>query len=163
MSVRRVIAAMAVTVLLAACSSQSSTGPAAEIPDAVSSMRTSTLDGSGGCPPAPSSLPDTFIDIEGGSGDHATLYGLLFTAYPIPRGTVAKIAWRMTGTGDLTLSATGPAGSTIKPEWLEYHGGSSWQRPGTEWGSGLRFTEAGCWTVHARRGSAEATASLLVK
>ena len=161
MRTRHVIATTAAALLLTACGG--GTDRVTPRPtQTVSSMPTTLLDGSHGCPAAPATPPDTFIDVKGASADHASLYALLFSAYPIPHGKDAKIAWRMTGAGDLTLTATGPDGTTIKPSWMEYHGGSSWQRPGTEWGSGLKFTKPGCWIVHARRGTAEATASLLV-
>jgi len=33
----------------------------------------------------------------------------------------------------------------------EAYGGSSWVKPGDEWGTGFIFPEAGCWRVHAQR------------
>jgi hypothetical protein len=64
----------------------------------------------------------------------------------------AKIVVRMTGSGDLTILAEGPAGATVKPVWgPEGHGGSTWTRPGDEWGTGWNFPTAGCWTVRATR------------
>ena len=33
----------------------------------------------------------------------------------------------------------------------EAYGGSSWVKPGDEWGTGFIFPEAGCWGVHAQR------------
>ncbi|MFB9840476.1 hypothetical protein, partial [Actinoallomurus acaciae] len=38
----------------------------------------------------------------------------------------------------------------------EAHGGSSYQRPGDEWGAGYRFDRPGCWDLHAVRGTATA-------
>ena len=33
----------------------------------------------------------------------------------------------------------------------EPHGGSSYQRPGEEWGTGFSFDAAGCWRIHLER------------
>ena len=71
---------------------------------------------------------------------------------PEPKGVQLKIVWRMTGTGELRLSATGPAGRTVQPDWgPQAHGGSNWGRPGDEWGAGFTFPLAGCWNIHAVR------------
>ena len=60
-----------------------------------------------------------------------------------------KIVWRISGTGgELTIRAHNQAGTTISPIWgPEYHGGSNWERPGEEWGTGFNFPDAGCWTL----------------
>lgn len=92
-----------------------------------------------------------------------TLFGLSFHGYPIPAGRDTKIVWRMTGSGRFSLIAIGPRGQEVAPLWgPERHLSSSWKRPGNEWGTGLRFPEAGCWTVRATRGDDEAAASILV-
>jgi hypothetical protein len=58
----------------------------------------------------------------------------------------------MTGSGDLAISATGPNGTVVEPIWgPERHGGSTWERPGDEWGTGWIFPSPGCWTVNAKR------------
>jgi len=91
------------------------------------------------------------------------LWGLLFEAYPIARGTEAKIAWHVTGKGRITITATGPDHLEIKPAWgPEAHLSSNWERPGDEWGTGFVFPAAGCWTVRFERGENVSTASLLV-
>ena len=92
-----------------------------------------------------------------------TLFGLSFHGYPIPAGREAKLVWRMTGSGAFSLVAIGPQGQEVAPLWgPEAHPSSNWKRPGDEWGTGLLFPEAGCWTVRATRGGDEATASILV-
>ncbi len=60
-----------------------------------------------------------------------------------------KIVWRITGTGSpFTIKAQHTDGTIVKPIWgPEYHGGSSWQRPGDEWGTGFNFPKPGCWTL----------------
>jgi hypothetical protein len=89
-----------------------------------------------------------------GGGDGATLWALFFTAEPVTAGKEIKVAWRMTGSGDLSISATGPDGTVVKPVWgPEAHGGSTWNRPGTEWGTGWIFPAGGCWTINAKRAS----------
>ncbi len=90
----------------------------------------------------------------------ATLWAMFLT--PAGRLTIAqenKIVWRMTGTGTFTVTATGPAGTTVRPTWTEEHTGSTFDRPGDEFGTGWKFPEPGCWTFTATRttGSAELT------
>jgi len=78
----------------------------------------------------------------------------LFFADParLHTGTEIKIVWRMTGAGDLSIAVSGPAGRTIRPAWgPEPHGGSTWQRPGDEWGTGWIFPAPGRWIFHAAR------------
>jgi hypothetical protein len=71
---------------------------------------------------------------------------------PAPQGVQNKIIWRMTGSGVFTVIARGPNGQTLKPAWgPERHGGSNWNRPGDEWGSGFTFPVGGCWDLHATR------------
>lgn len=62
-----------------------------------------------------------------------------------------KIVWRMTGSGDFQIIAHGPAGQVLQPTDFTPHLGSSWQRPGDEWGSAFTFPASGCWDVHATR------------
>jgi hypothetical protein len=70
-------------------------------------------------------------------------------------GDEEKIVWRMTGTGPLTLEAIGPGGIRRRPIWgPNFHEGSSWNKPGDEWGAGYVFSAPGCWDLHAARGSA---------
>jgi hypothetical protein len=90
-----------------------------------------------------------------GTGHGARLWGLLMRPYRKPlirAGDQVKIAWRMTGTGPLRLTATAPDG---RPRPLvqgpERHATSSYHRPGDEWGARYRFDRAGCWHLHATR------------
>ena len=70
----------------------------------------------------------------------------------VAAGHEIKVVWRMTGTGDLTIDATSADGKTVKPTWgPEAHSGSSFERPGDEWGTGWIFPTPGCWTVNATR------------
>ncbi|MFG1942255.1 hypothetical protein [Nonomuraea sp. NPDC048826] len=91
-----------------------------------------------------------FPELRGTSAD-AELWGLLFAEVPFKAGAEVKIVWRMTGDGPLKVSATGPGGKRAKLVWLEDHGGSNWQRPGYEWGTGWVFPAPGCWKVELSR------------
>jgi len=65
-----------------------------------------------------------------------------------------KIVWRITGTDEeFQAQAQSEDGTIILPIWSEYHGGSNWQRPGQEWGTGFNFPTPGCWTIGAARGT----------
>ena len=77
----------------------------------------------------------------------AVFTGIIATDKPV------KIVWRMTGSGPLRLVAHGPNGIIRRPVWQERHGGSSWHRPGDEWGAGIKFPAPGCWRIHASRRS----------
>lgn len=96
----------------------------------------------------------------GASGPGVRLWGLIMHqrgALPPRVGEELKIVWRMTGSGDLTLSMIDPGGRPAKLLWgPDPHGGSSYDRPGDEWGAGYRFTHAGCWLLRATRGGATA-------
>jgi len=84
-----------------------------------------------------------------------SLWALLFPTNGMPVPTVGqeiKIVWKIGGTGDVTFAATGPDDSTTTPTWGPTgHGGSTWERPGTEYGTGWVFPSAGCWTMRASR------------
>lgn len=73
-------------------------------------------------------------------------------AYPPRAGIEDKTVWRLDGAHTLgvpAFSLTGPDGQIGRLSWgPEEHGGSSWERPGHEFGTGLVFTTAGCWNVH---------------
>ena len=90
--------------------------------------------------PQPRRSDTGFSELEGDltGGD---LWALVFDALPVRQGQETKIVWRMTGEGDVAMSATGPEGREAFPVWgPESHaGGSNWERPGDEWGSGWLF------------------------
>jgi hypothetical protein len=81
-----------------------------------------------------------------------TLWALLFYSPPARAGITEKIVLRITGKGSIHLVGIGPNGQRIAPTWgPEAHGGSNWNRPGAEWGTGWTFPAAGCWHIHAKR------------
>jgi hypothetical protein len=94
----------------------------------------------------------------------ASLYGLVMpTHIPVRVGDQLKIVWRMTGRGPAHFWATGPSGRRAPLLWgPDLHLGSSYHRPGTEWGTGYRFAAPGCWQLHARRSVGQASAALWV-
>ncbi|MEZ5411603.1 MAG: hypothetical protein R2761_26455 [Acidimicrobiales bacterium] len=83
--------------------------------------------------------------------------------WPISVGQPVKIVWRMTGTGDLAASATSPTGRDLPLTFgPEMHAGSTYDRPGDEWGTGYTFPEPGCWTLHLQRDDAQGDVWLVV-
>jgi hypothetical protein len=87
-------------------------------------------------------------------GRDAQLHGLVFArGLPLRAGDEdLKIVWRMTGSGPLKLAAYDAEGKRVPLAWgPEEHGGSTYKRPGDEWGSGYRFAKPGCYRLTARR------------
>jgi hypothetical protein len=105
-------------------------------------------------PPSPPAVTMGFADFRDvrGTAPGGELWALT-QPLPLPSGRELKIVWRMTGSGDLRLEARHPDGTRVLPRFLTFHGGSSWSRPGDEWGSGFTFPKAGCWEVQATRDS----------
>jgi len=104
-------------------------------------------------------------EVRGVAAD-SSLYGLLFVSHapPIRNGDEVKIAWRMTGEGDLTVTATSPTDRLGKLTFgPELHTGSNYSRPGPEWGTGFMFDEPGCWHIRLERtvGSGEVWLAVL--
>ncbi|MGI5147586.1 hypothetical protein ACQEVC_14620 [Plantactinospora sp. CA-294935] len=109
--------------------------------------------------------PDDPLEVQGVADAGNSFWGLLFPrgGPGLRTGRDEKIVWRMTGSGTFSIQATGPDGVTIEPLWGPTgHGGSTWTRPGDEWGTGWNFPVAGCWTVRASR-SGGATGSALLR
>ena len=117
-----------------------------------------------GCNGTPVFLGEGFPEVRGTAAG-AELWGLLFVGPPpLSRDKEIKIVWRMTGEGPLRVRATLPDGRTARLAWgPEQHGGSTWRRPGQEWGTGFVFPKAGCWKVELTRTSGSGHAWLLVK
>lgn len=86
-----------------------------------------------------------------GTSESAEIYGLMMMSTPRV-GEEIKIVWRMTGSGELSITATGPTGEPLPLTFgPERHAGSTYDRPGDEWGSGYKFTQPGCWQLHLER------------
>jgi len=142
-----------------AAAAEPTVGPDAELPSPAGSPATG---------PAGADLPDLpepqpgvcTVPTNGEMRGTGTLWALFFLRADDPStaaaGKEAKIVWKMAGTGDITFTATGPDGATTSPTWgPEGHGGSTWQRPGREVGTGWLFPKPGCWTITATRTTAE--------
>ncbi|WP_433438539.1 hypothetical protein [Nonomuraea sp. CA-141351] len=97
-------------------------------------------------------LGEGFPEVRGTAQD-AELWGLLFApGPPLASHKEIKIVWRMTGEGPLRVTATLPDGTSAKLAWgPEQHDGSSWHRPGEEWGTGFVFPKGGCWKIQLTR------------
>jgi hypothetical protein len=71
---------------------------------------------------------------------------------PLRSGTEVKIVFRMTGAGPLRVALTAPDGRDVPLAWgPEAHAGSSYTRPGDEWGTGYVFDAPGCWQLRLDR------------
>lgn len=114
-------------------------------------------------PPSPGDLINTGLPELHGKASHGELWALVFRPLPIHAGEETKIVWRMTGSGLFRIDARNPEGAaallTFGPE---QHSGSTWQRPGQEWGTGFIFPYPGCWRIHAERDDASGDVDLVV-
>ncbi|WP_157545500.1 hypothetical protein [Hamadaea tsunoensis] len=97
------------------------------------------------CPPTATAAPDT----RQAYGVGVEMWALLFpTESDLRAGRELKIVVRITGPADVSVGATGPGGRTLTPAWgPEWHGGSTFEHPGGEFGVGFTFPAAGCWTL----------------
>lgn len=153
-------------MLLAACSTNSSvsssvTKKSSPVPSPTAVSRTPL--GAPGCQP-PSSIQSQGIPETQGTATGVQLWALFFAPIPIHPRQEIKIVWRMTGSGSFHLTTHGPHGISAQPTFgPEAHGGSTWNRPGDEWGTGFIFPTAGCWDLHATRGTASGDVWLIVQ
>jgi hypothetical protein len=81
------------------------------------------------------------------------LWALVFGSLPLHVGLEYKIVWRMTGSsGDFRIAARSEHGDAARLTFgPDRHSGSSFVRPGAEWGTGFVFPSAGCWRITAVR------------
>lgn len=116
------------------------------------------------CDPSVTELnPSQGIEVRADSPDDVEGWALIFNHWPLDPGDVltvpaaeeVKIVWRLTGDGDdVSFQATGPEGQIENLSWGPApHGGSNWERPGQEWGTGWVFPTEGCWVLQATRGA----------
>lgn len=114
-----------------------------------------------GCQPSKiQKSQNDFLEIQGNMKSEGEIWALLFfeTAHA---NEDAKIVWRITGESDeFQAQAQNEEGTVIEPIWVEYHGGSNWQRPGQEWGTAFNFPTSGCWTITVIRGETTGEISL---
>ena len=158
-----------ILMLLAACSTNSSVTSSAtkgSSPVPPPTAVPGTALGAPGCqPPSPlDAAPSQGLPETQGTATGVQLWALFFADMPIHPKQEIKIVWKMTGSGSFHLSTHGPHGMPAQPTFgPEEHGGSNWNRPGDEWGSGFIFPVAGCWDLHATRGTASGDVWLIVQ
>lgn len=88
-------------------------------------------------------------------------WALLWARPPWSTGDEVKVVWRVSGSGDLDAIGIGPDGQELSPSWgPNRHTGSSWDRPGDEWGLAFKLNAPGCWEIRVTR--SEGSASLWV-
>ena len=106
--------------------------------------------GAAGCQPA--SPSGAFAAEVYGTATGGTVWAWFMSAYPPQAGVEDKTVWRLDGShavGEPTFTLSGPTTQLGRLTWgPEEHGGSTWNRPGHEFGTGLLFPAAGCWNVH---------------
>jgi len=114
-----------------------------------------------GCQPSKIQVSENdFHEIQGDMKSDGEVWALLFFE-TAQANEDEKIVWRITGEGDeFDAQVQSEDGLIFTPIWKEYHGGSSWQRPGHEWGTGFNFPAPGCWTITVTRGETTGTISL---
>lgn len=101
-----------------------------------------------------------------GIATNAQLWALIMstTGIPVTAKHEVKIVWRMTGSGEVHFTAYSLNGRQVAPIWgPDEHGGSNWNRPGEEWGTGFNFPVNGCWDIHVTRDGAAGDVWLDVK
>jgi hypothetical protein len=114
--------------------------------------------GKPGCKPA---SPFSSMELQGTPGEPGTsLYGLAFlqAGESFAVGVEVKVVWRMTGKGDLKVRLIDPAGRPKALAWgPEVHSGSTYHRPGDEWGTGFTLDQPGCWEIRFSRDTSHAS------
>lgn len=104
----------------------------------------------------PPSSPGAFAGEVQGTATGGTVWAWFMQAYPPQAGTEDKTIWRLSGPGIASLptfTLIGPAGAAGRLDWgPSAHLGSTWNRPGDEYGTGLLFPVPGCWDVHVSVG-----------
>ncbi|MBA2680481.1 MAG: hypothetical protein H0U76_19060 [Ktedonobacteraceae bacterium] len=118
------------------------------------------------CQPTPltSNKADQLPEMQG-KATSGELWALFFAdPQSIRVGQEVKVVWRMTGSGNFQIVARHAKGIQMQPSWgPEGHGGSSWHRPGDEWGTGFKFSSTGCWNLHATRDKAAGDIWIMVQ
>ena len=159
MSVRGGVAVLCAAAVLSGCTdSEPSARPTAPTTTPTSPAPSLGPLGQPGCKPA---SPFSSMELQGTPGESGTsLYGLAFLRRdePLRVGVDIKIAWRMTGKGDLNVDLIDPDGHPKALAWgPEAHGGSNYHRPGDEWGTGFELDQPGCWEIRMSRDASHAS------
>jgi hypothetical protein len=95
---------------------------------------------------------------------NGSIAALVFGELPAQVGTQLKVVWRVTGSGALTVTSERPDGTAAALAFgPEAHEGSTFHRPGDEWGTGFLFDAAGCWHIDVSRGQVSARVPIEVR
>lgn len=97
-----------------------------------------------------------------GRSTDITVWALFFQR-PVEARTDVKVVWRVTGTGGFNVRAYHPSGATAEADRVQEHLGSTWQKPGDEWGSWFNFPVSGCWNLHVTHGQSSGDLWINVK
>lgn len=120
--------------------------------------------GAAGCRPV--SPPGAFAGEVYATATGGTVWAWFMAAYPPRAGIEDKTVWRLNGpgaSGAPTFVLVGPAGQRGRLNWgPDVHFGSSWNRPGAEFGTGLFFPAKGCWDVRVAVGQVSGDVYVLV-
>jgi hypothetical protein len=171
-----VIGGFAAALLLSGCGT-GAPGPSAVTPSATASATVSQgtpapapvlgPPGAPGCAPAsPTALDPTSgsTEVQGTAPAADSVYGLIMSPYPLAASnTTSKFVWRITGSGDLTVTVKRPDGTSGKLAWgPDNHEETTYNRPGDEWGTGLILNDPGCWQVTFAREGVQSAVYLVV-
>src|ERR1700730_13450156 len=107
---------------------------------------------SGWSEPACSSSNVAGGEVRGTASTGVEIWGLILGPLPLRVGTDTKVVIRMTGGGEPVIYSDGPSGLQVAPDQgPRVHAGSSWNRPGDEWGTFFTWPSAGCWNIRVLR------------
>jgi hypothetical protein len=142
-----VVVALSAVVGLAGC-----TGSEPTVRPTVSATTSAATLGPLGKPGCEPESPRSAMEVQGTPGEPGTsLYGLVMVRAGEALdqvGVDVKVVWRMTGEGDLNVRLIDPDGQRKALAWgPEVHGGSTYHRPGNEWGTGFVLDQPGCWEI----------------
>ncbi len=128
--------------------------PSGTSPSSVSSPTPSGPLGAAGC--RPTSPSGAFSEEIYGTATGGTVWAWFMAGYPPKAGVEDKTVWRLSGpnlSGAPTFVLVGPASQPGHLNWgPEEHSGSTWTRPGREFGTGLVFPAVGCWDIQVTLG-----------
>lgn len=156
-----------VTLLLVACAGSSSQAANGANHSPVAMATVGLPPGPAGAPGCqPASPSGSFPAEVYGTAAGGTVWAWFQTDFPPRHGVEDKTVWRLGGEPDGGVPAfvlVGPGGEPGHLDWgPEAHGGSTWNRPGAEFGTGLMFTEPGCWDVNVTFGKLHGDVYVLV-
>lgn len=108
--------------------------------------------------------PTATREIKGTQSGKSELWALIDGPFPPVRsGVDMKVIVKVAGSGPMSTYADGPEQVQLLPDWgPQPHTGSSWNRPGDEWGSGFTFSEPGCWNIRVVRGTTRGSIPITV-